>query len=187
MILETELPLSTAAAFLGVKPRTLQSWVQYMPTERVDGGGTQGSHRRFSFFAIMQAATAMKLIDLGITASRAFEIASQFSNFGGAERATWGGETAPSRSPSLPYHYALGETYLCADATKAAVVRVPKGSALDAEITGLDADTLIRVNVWPVYCAVVRALSDGDHKAPFNLLNEVYGIHSEADLKEYAG
>lgn len=176
MILETELPLSTAAAFLGVKPRTLQSWVQYMPTEQVEGGGSKGSHRRFSFYAVMQTATAVRLILMGVTASRAFEIAEEFVIGGGDEKATWGDEVSATREPALPYPLPVGDTYLCADATRACVVRVPKGGNFDAAIkaTDINAAELIRIDMWPIYQGVVAGLTDNSN-APFDLMYEVYG------------
>ncbi|MEY8838889.1 hypothetical protein AB9K41_07635 [Cribrihabitans sp. XS_ASV171] len=186
MILESEYPLSHASELLGVKPRTLQSWVQFMPSERVEGGGVKGSHRRFSFFALIQAATAQKLIALGVSASRAFEYAAEFANFGGMETGGWVGGPRPAmRNPSMPFHYALGDTYLCADASQAIVLRVPKGETLDAIVarSDLDGSAYIRLDMWPIFCGVVRKLSD-DYRAPFALLDDAYGIHSEADLKE---
>ncbi len=191
MILATEYPLSRVAELLEVKPRTLQSWVQFMATDSVEGGGAKGIHRRFSFNAVMHIATASKLMGLGVTASRAFEYAAKFSHTGSGGSGWTGGLKSPAQLPGLPFHTVFGKTYLCADATQAVVVRVPKGGNFDAILedrkrgySDLDKSALTRIDVWPVFCEVVRGLT-GDISAPFDLLNEVYGIHSEADLQEY--
>lgn len=95
---------------------TLQSWLKRNmltgnPVEPIEGGGASGSHRKFSFFTVMEIAIAKALTDLGISAADALKTARHFAHVG---RGPLPG--SPERRPSLPYlnNGMAARTLICA-------------------------------------------------------------------------
>lgn len=85
---------------------TLQSWLKrdlvigHKQGAAIEGGGTPGSHRRFSFFNVMEIAVAKALLDTGMgSVTHAFKAAMGFAHVGNGEMAG----LRPERRPSLPY------------------------------------------------------------------------------------
>lgn len=82
---------------------TLQSWLKRdmltgKPLEPIEGGGVSGSHRKFSFFTVMEIAIAKALTDVGISAADALRTSMHFAHVGQGPIAGM-----PERRPSLPY------------------------------------------------------------------------------------
>ena len=114
----------TAAA--GVSNAVLQSWLKrgvilgQNREAEIEGGGSPGIHRRFSFFNVMEIAIAKALIDGGLTdLANAFAAGRYFAHVGAGEI----GNT-PLRLPSMPYNSAgeSGMTLLCVSGDKAKTV-----------------------------------------------------------------
>lgn len=102
----------------GVSNETLQNWLKrgfligHRNTQAIEGGGSSGVHRRFSFFNVMEIATAKALIDAGITnLSHVFKAAGSFSHVGHGPI----DDIQPLRDPALPFDTTVenGVTLLC--------------------------------------------------------------------------
>lgn len=105
----------------GVSNETLQNWLKrgYLVGQKhkIEGGGSSGVHRRFSFFNLMEIATAKALIDAGVTnLTHAFKAAVSFAHVGGG--AIEG--IQPLRDPALPFDTTVenGITLLCVSGEK---------------------------------------------------------------------
>lgn len=104
----------------GVSMGTLQNWLKpgrgiIVGADReIEGGGSQGKHRLFSFHAVMQIATARALMEAGMenAPKKAAEAAAHFAHVSGGGAATWDGERseAPERFPGVPFHPRHGDT-----------------------------------------------------------------------------
>jgi hypothetical protein len=97
----------------GVSNASLQTWLKrgIIAGHRdadIEGGGSPGLHRRFSFFNLMEIATAKAMIDCGVSdLATAFKAARTFAHIGAGPLP---GET-PERQPGLPFND--GRTLLC--------------------------------------------------------------------------
>lgn len=93
----------------GVSANNLQNWVKrklIIGQNTFDGGGSQGRHRQFNLYALMQLALTEDLARAGLETSIAAKAAASFSHVGG------GGEVfdLPERNPGFPFHQRFGET-----------------------------------------------------------------------------
>lgn len=102
-------PFSTGqvVAATGVSNSALQSWLKrdlivgHKEGAPIEGGGTPGAHRRFSFFNVMEIAVAKALLDVGMgSVSDAFRAAMGFAHVGNGELPG----LRPERRPGLPYN-----------------------------------------------------------------------------------
>ncbi|WP_283177322.1 MerR family transcriptional regulator [Gemmobacter sp. 24YEA27] len=91
----------------GVSNDTLQNWLKrklIVGQKDIDGGGSQGRHRQFTFFNLIEIAAAKALIDVGMTDLKAaFYAASRFSHSGDE-----------ARVPGCPFNKGYGITLLVA-------------------------------------------------------------------------
>lgn len=89
-------------AATGVPNATLQSWLKrgiIVGHRNIEGGGSPGVHRRFSFCNLMEIALAKALIDAGLSdLNFAFGAARHFAHAG-----TGRSEFTPERDPGLPF------------------------------------------------------------------------------------
>lgn len=147
----------------GVSNDTLQNWLKrklVVGQKDIDGGGSQGRHRQFSFFNLIEIATAKALIEVGMTDLKsAFYAAGYFAHTGDAERA-----------PGCPFNKETGITLLVAGQGWARDVFLsPTGSALE------------------LYNQIVQRGSIGativDMSQVFNLVTARVGYHPEAVLE----
>lgn len=81
---------------------TLQNWLKrgvIIGHRDIGGGGARGRHRRFTFFNVMEVATAAALTKLGVAdLPLAFNAAATFAHSGEGEL-----PGRPARLPSAPY------------------------------------------------------------------------------------
>jgi len=94
-------------AATGVTNAALQSWLRrnlivgHKTTAPIEGGGTPGAHRKFSFFNVMEIAIAKALTDTGLKdIDAAMKAAMHFAHSGHAAV----GDN-PGRMPSLPFDW----------------------------------------------------------------------------------
>lgn len=108
----------------GLPNDTIQNWIKrgsiigHRPGAElgITGGGSQGRHRQFSFFAVMQFALTGALVKLGIGATEAAKMAEGFCHAGG-DGEVFG---LPYRDPGLPFHHNHGETLYAACGSQSA-------------------------------------------------------------------
>lgn len=186
--LEEMRPLSETARISGYNAQTIKSHIKrgnvVAQGERIIGGGGRGNRRGYSFATVTELRFARELIEGGIVTDLAFKIAQEFAHFGGSEAAAYRSGPAPiTRIPSLPYHHALGETFVCAAGDKVKVTLVRRGQDFGEvlERDGLDEPLLIRLDAWPLYSDLMRQIECD----PFKTLNDAYDIHSGADLERF--
>lgn len=114
-IFQQRFSTGQVVAATGLPNATLQSWLkrdlivghkQYAP---IQGGGSPGAHRGFSFFNVMEIAIAKALLDAGMgSVSDACKAAMGFAHVGNGQI----GDMRPERRPGLPYNDAC-LTVLC--------------------------------------------------------------------------
>lgn len=102
---------SEAASASGVSVESIQTWLKrklIVGHRNIEGGGSQGRHRRFTFNNVMEIAVAKAIIDMGVSTKQAFTASNSFAHTGG------GGEvfSLPDRQPSLPFHHNHGDTIM---------------------------------------------------------------------------
>ncbi len=115
---------SEVAAAIGVPRPTLQSWLHrgYVIGHRGDGGlhlqgaGSPGVYRQFSYHAAMQVAVAKSLLGCGVPVKEAFFAAGMFAHTG--EEAIEG--LHPERVPGMPFN-GDGRTFLAISGDKSDV------------------------------------------------------------------
>lgn len=102
---------SEIVAATGVTNFQLQNWLKRgqivgQRDSAVEGGGSPGKHRRFSFFNLMEVAIAKALIDLGVSdMQRVTNAAAAFAHTGDCINGD-----RPARTPGLPFE--KGQTLL---------------------------------------------------------------------------
>jgi hypothetical protein len=90
----------------GVSNAALQTWLKRgiivgHRNADIEGGGSPGLHRRYSFFNLMEIATAKAIIDCGVSdLALAFQAARAFAHVGSGPLP---GE-APERQPGMPFY-----------------------------------------------------------------------------------
>lgn len=113
-LLNMTFTTSQVSEITGVSADAVQNWIKrglivgHRPTGEAtfEGGGSQGRHRQFSYFAVMQFAMAGALVKATVGAADAAKGAVEFAHIGG------GGKVfgLPDRLPGLPFHHNRGET-----------------------------------------------------------------------------
>lgn len=162
----------------GVSNAALQSWLKRgiiigHKDKPIEGAGSPGAHRRFSFFNVMEIAIAKALLDAGMGEPReAFNAAVHFAHVGcGAIPGI-----SPIRDPSLPFDPSTNAyTLMCVHKGRTNIVPYrPKQDAMagimhDVRIHG--SDGLVLLFVDPVFERVVTAL----RHHPQEVLDLAYG------------
>ncbi len=110
---------------------TLQNWLKrdvIVGHKKIEGGGSQGKHRRFSWFNVMEIATAATLVKAGVTdLAIAFYAAQSFAHVGAGPL-----PGVPVRSPALPFDVEHGRTLLFAAGQHCEIMPYdPRGSGSD--------------------------------------------------------
>jgi hypothetical protein len=92
-----------------ITPSTLQNWLRrdvIVGHRKIQGGGSQGRHRRFTYFNVIEIATAAALTRCGVVdLALAFGAAGSFAH-GGSGGSGWEGDrstASPQRWPGLPF------------------------------------------------------------------------------------
>lgn len=113
-LLDSTFTAQSLANASGCDVRKISDWASRGVLASSEGGGVQGRGRKFSWFAVMEAAIANELMDMGLSSvTDAFTAASRFALIGEGF-AGYVGETMPGelRAPGLPWHPKRGLTYL---------------------------------------------------------------------------
>lgn len=116
-IIERTFMAAEVAELTGASPKDVQNWAArgVMVGHRVEGGGSKGKARRFSFFNVMEIAVAKAILDAGSrNVEAAFKAAAGFSHAGDGGSGWEGDDTPPSphRLPGLPWHHDHDDTRL---------------------------------------------------------------------------
>lgn len=177
-MLLTDIKLSSpeVAELTGLNAETLQTYIRrnllVAMGDRLEGGGVQGKHRRFSWYGLMQVALGAELIRANVSAKTAFDAAMHFAHVGDGVGAWEGEETDPNdeRHPGFPY--LRGDTYLIAYADKGRVVRSYDGS-VKPNFPANDTPTVYHVvNATKVFERICGRIG----VQPYAELEQVYNI-----------
>jgi hypothetical protein len=109
------------AAAANVSPATLQNWANRDLIVGHRGGGEKGRRRQFTWFNMMEVATAASLVGLGMTPANSFKAAAHFSHGSSSPQIAKGQRVSAERLPSLPWHFRDGLTYLFAFADQSSI------------------------------------------------------------------
>lgn len=173
---QREYSARDVVAATGLPHATLQAWLNRGKIighreNPIEGGGSSGVHRRFSFHNIMEIGTAKALLDAGLgSVDDAFKAASSFAHVGSGPLSG----LYPRREPSFPFDNSNsnGTTLLCVAGGKSRAIYWKPGTDILAEVfLGFDhgAGVLI-MPVQPVFDRIVSAL--GFH--PQAVMDEEY-------------
>lgn len=167
------------AAAAGITDQTLQNWLKrdvIVGHKRregtIGGGGSKGRRRQFTFFNVMEIATAAALLRVGVSdLGLAFEAACGFSHFGEGEL-----PGRPKRNPSLPFD-AAGYTMLVLAGEKSDVVLHTPGQDLLSVIrsTFRNTEGFVILDMSDLFDRVCASL--GLH--PEEVLRQSYGSDDE--------
>jgi len=136
----------------GVNNDTLQNWMKrglIVGQREIEGGGSQGRHRQYSFHNLMEIAAAKALVDAGMSDLKSvFYAAHMFAHTGNAMP----NNRVPERVPGCPYN-GTGITLLVAGMGWADEVFLsPKDTAL-----GLYTKLMNRAHQSMEGCVLVNA------------------------------
>lgn len=164
-----------------LKPLTIQTWLKrdlIVGNRGIEGGETQGRHRRFSFHSIISFAIAKQLVDLTLSPKRAFEAAEKFAHSGHGSTQWVGDMRAESprdtRHPGFPYHHTAGETFLIIWDSGQTVVCAESESKIERPYPALGKPLLI-VSCNDVFNSVVSRLTSAH---PYAVLDAEYGVNA---------
>lgn len=140
----------------GARPDSIQNWIKrklIVGHRDIQGGGSQGRHRQFTFENVMEIAIARAIIQMNCGAKEAFAASSQFAHVGG------GGATfsLPNRFPGLPFHHSHGDTLFGIAGNRTFETAWSSGGTRDTYKDFryfLQSDHFITVNVSTVFQAV---------------------------------
>lgn len=156
-IFEEEFSTGQVCVAADVRNATLQSWINrevpvgHKTGSRIEGGGSPGNYRRFSFFNVMEIAVGRALTDLGVDLHRAFEAAALFAHFG---------EPAGDlqRVPGVPFDGAV-RTLLCVSRDQVTIVPWRPGEDIISGLRAAGAPLALTIlEVDPIFEAVVSSL-----------------------------
>lgn len=175
MILKQKFTLAQIAEVVGKNPTTLRThinrgFVTSHGPRNIHGDKPPGKHSRFSFFTLMEFATAYHLYDnMGLQLDKSFDHARHFAHISG------GGAVfdLPVRYGALPYHQEHGYTIwgIAGENSFAIPTESEPGKNLYLMMRYyLHSSDFILVNVSEVFNRVCAALE----LHPFEVLDEVY-------------
>ncbi len=178
----------------GLPNDTIQNWIKrgsiigHRPGADmgISGGGSQGRHRQFSFFAVMQFALTGAFVKLGISATEAAKMAVDFCHAGG-DGEPFG---LPYRNPGLPFHHNHGATIYAACGERSAETiwedHLPKDKRtrdVMADISAHLGPVFALVNASKLFdevCAgIIRVTGNHIDFHPYKLLDEAYPDDAE--------
>ncbi|MTH34422.1 hypothetical protein GL279_07405 [Paracoccus limosus] len=159
---------SEIVAATGVTNYQLQNWLKrgQIIGQGVEGGGSPGKHRRFSFFNLMEIAVSKALIDTGLTdMQRVTEAAAGFAHTGNGAIGD-----RPGRQPGFPFKD--GKTMLIVGPERSAEYQIglsdhPLGLLAAIKEHGIGA---IVIDVSEVFSVTLRRAG----LDPVAALNEAY-------------
>ena len=170
-----------------VAPATLQNWLKRgvvvgQRAEDIGGGGVQGSHRRFSFYAVMQISIAQALLNVGMSDLKAaFKAAMHFAHSGYAPTGYAGRDRSEDeyREVGMPFHFASGRTLLATNGGHTTVLLEAAGQDILAVIRRRillpnGSDGFVLLDAGAVFDRVCGSL--GEH--PNVVMDQSYGRSS---------
>lgn len=126
-ILEQKYTGQTVALATGLTPKQVTDWCNQglIIGQREPLG--KGHRRMFSWYNLMEVASALALMEIGVKSpGDAFRAAQRFSHMGNGP-ARWEGDDGsltdddPERMPGLPFHFREGDTFLYVAGSKETV------------------------------------------------------------------
>lgn len=100
-IFERKFTTGQLCAVTGITNANLQNWLKrgIIVGHGIEGGGSPGKHRQFTFFNLMEIAIAKEGLDSGLQLEHAFRAGRLFAHFGDGPL----GDIHPERLPGLPF------------------------------------------------------------------------------------
>lgn len=164
--------------FAAVTNDNLQNWLKrgaIVGHRDIKGGGAVGQRRQFSWFNLMEIATAAGFLQLGLSSpALAFKAAQAFAH-GGTGGFAWEsdegvlGGTA-KRLPGFPHHHKFGATFIILAAGESQII-LSKDGALTSTVLG-EASSIgcVVLNATVLFATVVHRMGD-DYR---QVLDEAY-------------
>lgn len=179
-VLTSEYSAADVVRAAKVSGETLQNWLKRGVIvghrdgrSEITGGGGQGRHRRFSFFSVMEIASARALVSsCGVDLHQAIVAAADFAHSGHGPF-----DDKPGRLPGFPFPPALGQTYLvCGGGGSDVILDRRDGQVLDlVRVVLRNPAAFVMLDATALFDQVVAAL--GHH--PQAALDTAYAAHVE--------
>ncbi len=178
MIVNRTFSTGEITKFADVTNDNLQNWLKrgvIIGHREIKGGGSVGQRRHFSWFNLMEIATAAALLKIGVSSrADAFAAAQAFSHTGSGG-SSWVGDAGLSdnsrnRWPGFPYHYALGVTFMIFAAGESRIVLSADGSLTSTMLGGSLSLGCVVLNATQLFAAVAGR-AGLDYR---NVLDELY-------------
>lgn len=167
----------------GLSNAALQNWLKrgYVigdkgnvqgTSSRIEGAGSPGAHRRFTFHTTMELALSKALTEEGVSVQHALFAAGMFAHTGDA----YISEQHPSRVPSVPFDPQFeGKTLLCVRQDRVSICGWKVGKDILPTIFHSLGRAFTLVDVNPIFDRAVTALGHN--------VEEVYELSYSADRK----
>lgn len=167
-IFHRQFSTGQVVAATGVSNASIQSWlkrdlvighksaasVEGAGAAPIEGGGSPGAHRRFSFYNVMEIATAKALLDAGLgSVSDAFKAGTRFAHISTGQIPGIG----PERLPGLPFPGACF-TVLCVRGGNAVIDRWTPQSDFYANVRNRLGKGFVVLEVNPIFEKVTNEL-----------------------------
>jgi len=172
-VFQRKFSASEVASVAGITASTLQNWLKREVIsghkKDIEGGGSQGRHRRFSFFSLIDIAKAAALVRGGISdLPTAFKASRDFAHF---EPGGLPGILA--RRPAVAFHASHGRTLLVVSGERSEVFRYAPGEDVIARIRAKlrDAESFTVVDMTDLFQRVCADIGASHSE----VLDEVYG------------
>lgn len=172
-IFEQKFSANEVAEAARIAPSTLQNWLKRNVIvghkKEIEGGGSQGRHRKFSFFSLIEIATAAALVRGGIAdLATAFSASAGFAHAGHGEL-----PNQPERIPGLPFDTSHGFSLLVVSGERQQTFLWKPGEDVFAKIRAAfrGCECLTIVDMTALFDRVCHAV--GVH--PEDVLDSAYG------------
>lgn len=160
-----------------IDPAKMQLWLSRNlvvgQSEKIEGGGSRGIRRQFSFLNVMEIAVARALVDAGLTPKSAFKVSLFFSHTGDGEH-----EVPQMRHLGLPFHYQFGDTILATSLGQHWIgpMNTDDGGGLSRALSNLSIAAGCTVESASIVNAsqVFKSICSGLSLDPFKVLDEAY-------------
>lgn len=119
-ILQAKFTTGQVTKAAGITNASLQTWIRrglIVGSGGVEMPGQPGIRRTFSFYSVMEIATASALIELGLSAGQAFRAAQLFSHSG-------------DKSRMIAFPFPEGRTFICVAGDRSAELMWKPGQDL---------------------------------------------------------
>lgn len=179
-LLNMKFSASQVSELTLVPGASIQNWIKrklIVGHRGIAGGGSQGRHRQFSYFNVIEISLLNELVAAGLSPSDAASAASIFAHTGGK-----GAEGQRlDRDPGLPFHFNHGETILAvgADNSRVSIELWAPGSNVDTfgKIRGAVGTSFTVVDASKAFIGICERLEQMTGESsfkPLRLLDEAY-------------